>query len=644
MTVVIAAIATHTIPVIGERAAFLLFFFAIIQTAFWLGLNPGILAMIVSLIAVNTLVLSPARIGTYNVLILNTGFYLLSAVMIATTNFHRRSTAALWESRQDLDYAQTVGQIGSWRLNVQSNELRWSTETHRIFGIPKGTPLTFETFLSSVHPDDREYVDRMWQAALRGEPYDIEHRLIAAGEVKWIRERAVLEFDKKGNLLGGFGITQDITSHKRNELLLEESRQRYASIVESAMDAIITIDTDQRIALFNAAAEKMFGCKADKAIGAAIEHFIPEQFRTDHVAHIHVFRDAATTISKNAEVTAIKGLHANGEEFPIEASISRYEVDGMESFTAILRDVTERTRVDNALKEQLRLQDQLVKVAATVPGLICSFRLHADGSACMPYASPVIESLYGLSHEVVAEDFSPVFARIHPDDISHLHKTIAESARTMQPWRDAYRYKHPTKGQVWLEGHSMPLREMDGSILWHGYIQDVTERKQVEAELQERIARYELVLDGAQDAIWDWDVPNKRVHFSSRWKALHGFAEDEVGNDEEAWSANIHPDDSVRVLAAVQSHFVGKTHFFCEEYRIHCKDGSWKWIVDRGICQRDTSGQVIRMSGSENDITDRKLAESALRERETELRLIMDATPALIYYLNTDFPIKQDQA
>ncbi len=249
----------------------------------------------------------------------------------------------------------------------------------------------------------------------------------------------------------------------------------------------------------------------------------------------------------------------------------------------------------------------------------------------------MIESLYGFSHEVVAEDFSPVFARIHPDDIGHIHETIAESARTMQPWRDAYRYNHPVKGEVWHEGHSMPLREMDGSILWHGYIRDVTAQKQVEAELQERIARYELVLDGAQDAIWDWDVVNKRVLYSSRWKALRGFAEDEVGNDEEAWSANIHPDDSARVMAAVQSHFEGKTPVFCEEYRTRCKDGSWKWIMDRGICKRDTSGQVIRMAGSENDITDRKLAETALRDRESELRLIMDATPALISYLNTDF-------
>ena len=215
---------------------------------------------------------------------------------------------------------------------------------------------------------------------------------MVAGEVKWVREKAVLEFSNKGLLLGGFGITQDITAHKRNELALLESRQRYAGIVESAMDAIITINADQRIVLFNSAAEKMFVCKADEAIGASIERFIPEQFRTAHDGHIRAFMNTGATIRKNGELGAVKGLRANGEEFPIEASISRCEIAGEKSFTAILRDVTERERSDRVLKERLRLQDQLTKVAASVPGLICSFRLRPDGSACMPYASPVFES------------------------------------------------------------------------------------------------------------------------------------------------------------------------------------------------------------------------------------------------------------
>ena len=110
---------------------------------------------------------------------------------------------ALRQSREDLDRAQAVGQIGWWRLDTRKNVLTWSPENHRIFGVPEGTPMSYEFFLSTVHPDDRQYVDTQWQAGLRGEPYDIEHRIVADGKVKWVREKAYLEFDGEGKLLGG---------------------------------------------------------------------------------------------------------------------------------------------------------------------------------------------------------------------------------------------------------------------------------------------------------------------------------------------------------------------------------------------------------------------------------------------------------
>jgi PAS domain S-box-containing protein len=138
----------------------------------------------------------------------------------------RRDEVALRETQADLNRAQAVGQIGSWRLNVVRNELLWSDENHRIFGIAKGTPLTYQSFLGIVHPDDREYVVRMWEAAMRGEPYDIDHRLIVNGEVKWVREKAELECDAAGRLLGGFGTTQDISELKLAEQALVEADRR----------------------------------------------------------------------------------------------------------------------------------------------------------------------------------------------------------------------------------------------------------------------------------------------------------------------------------------------------------------------------------------------------------------------------------
>ncbi len=98
----------------------------------------------------------------------------------------------------------------------------------------------------------------------------------------------------------------------------------------------------------------------------------------------------------------------------------------------------------------------LAKIARTVPGVICSFRLDADGNASMPYASAAFESVYGFPADAVKSDFSPVFERIHPEDLGHVHATIMTSAQTLLAWRDAFRYRHPTKGEIWIDGHSMP--------------------------------------------------------------------------------------------------------------------------------------------------------------------------------------------
>ncbi len=130
----------------------------------------------------------------------------------------------LRKSRIDLERSQEVGQIGSWRLDVTRNVLTWSDENYRIFGVAKGTPLTYEAFLAIAHPDDRRYVDTQWNAALAGEPYDIEHRIVVNGQVKWVREKAYLEFDEAGGLLGGFGITQDITERKQAEEDIQEAK------------------------------------------------------------------------------------------------------------------------------------------------------------------------------------------------------------------------------------------------------------------------------------------------------------------------------------------------------------------------------------------------------------------------------------
>lgn len=137
---------------------------------------------------------------------------------------------ALRESQADLNRAQMVGKIGSWRQDVVRNQLTWSPENHRIFGVPENTAMTYETFLDIVHPDDRAYVDQMWQKALGGTAYDIEHRLLVDGEVKWVSEKAELEFAADGTLLGGFGTTQDITEQRLAASRLQAANERLGGL------------------------------------------------------------------------------------------------------------------------------------------------------------------------------------------------------------------------------------------------------------------------------------------------------------------------------------------------------------------------------------------------------------------------------
>jgi PAS domain S-box-containing protein len=138
----------------------------------------------------------------------------------------------LRHAEEDLNRAQAVARTGSWRLDLKRDQLHWSDETYRIFGLPKATPLGYKAFLRAVHPDDREYVNRKWKAALQGEAYDIEHQILVAGEVRWVRERAELDFDETGGLAAGFGTVQDITERKLAEHQLNEYRDSLERMVQ----------------------------------------------------------------------------------------------------------------------------------------------------------------------------------------------------------------------------------------------------------------------------------------------------------------------------------------------------------------------------------------------------------------------------
>jgi PAS domain S-box-containing protein len=271
--------------------------------------------------------------------------------------------------------------------------------------------------------------------------------------VKWVRERAKLEFDGKGALLGGFGTTQDITDHKRIRQELLDTQQRYARVFESSMDAMVTIDSDQRILLFNFAAEKMFGCKADEAFGKPINSFIPERFHHAHGKHISMFADTGVTNRKMGKLDAVMGLRANGEEFPVEAFISQCEIDGKKLFTAILRDITERKNAENEL---FSVQARLALVVEKVKAGYWDWDLHSNAL----YLSPEWNRQLGLDDDDLLLHWDRKNDRLHPDDCTMVTEATENYIAGRQPnFELQFCMRHKDGSYRWIHSHGALLRD-----------------------------------------------------------------------------------------------------------------------------------------------------------------------------------------
>jgi PAS domain S-box-containing protein len=218
-------------------------------------------------------------------------------------------------------------------------------------------------------------------------------------------------------------ILRDITERKAAEDALLESQRRMEGIVESAMDALITVDENQRIMLFNPAAERMFGVTAEDAIGAPIERFIPERFRADHSEHIRRFKETGVTNRTMGALGAISGLRGNGEEFPIEASISQVQVGNEILATVILRDIAERQANEEARHMLAREVDHRAKNALAVVQALVSLTEAPTKEAFVEAVRGRVWAL-GRAHSLLANNRwqGADFAQIVADETTPYHK------------------------------------------------------------------------------------------------------------------------------------------------------------------------------------------------------------------------------
>ena len=156
---------------------------------------------------------------------------------------------------------------------------------------------------------------------------------------------------------------------------------------------------------------------------------------------------------------------------------------------------------------------------------------------------------------------------------------------------------------------------------------EISRREAVEQALKASEERWQLAMSGANDGIWDWEPASGRVYFSERWKTMLGYSGAEIGSTVEEWTSRIHADDLAPTMAEVQRHLRGETEFYQSEHRLRCRNGEYKWILDRGQAQFDGQGRPLRMAGSHTDISARRAAEAVIHDRTEQLDAIFALSP-----------------
>ncbi len=320
-----------------------------------------------------------------------------------------------------------------------------------------------EAFPALIHS---EVPARYREAALHGTQWHTEQIDYAEGAIRGAFE--VVAFQTEPGKMAA--LFNDITERKRSEHTAARLAQEWQITFDSANDAIWMLDRDQYVMRANRTAREMFPTPAG---GSGAQHCWEIVHRTTAPIPNCPIERARRSLRRESMELQIGERWYQITADPILDSPNQYA-----GAVHIVRDITDRIRTERALHDK---DDFLQKIVETVPGVICSFRLRPDGTSSIPFGADRLAEFYGLAPGTLDADASPMLALIRPEDAGRVRDTIEESGRSMAPWRCEWRVNHLTRGEIWVDGYSMPLREPDGGTLWHGVVTDITDRKRADA-------------------------------------------------------------------------------------------------------------------------------------------------------------------
>jgi PAS domain S-box-containing protein len=398
--------------------------------------------------------------------------------------------------------------------------------------------------------------------------------------------------------------------------------QRYRLLSEHSRDVLLFFRMDGSILEGNQAAVNTYGYPLAELVGKSLRDIRVEETWaciSDQMQQVQQGPIRFETIHRRKD----------GTRLPVEVSWSFSEIGGEGVVLSIIRDLSGRSEAEERLRESELFYRQTLE---SIPGM--SFTTRPDGF-CDYQSSQWVEFTGVPASEHLGTGWNRL---LHPDDQERAAAAWLAAVEDRAPYEIEYRVRRYDGVYEWFRARGRPIRDAQGKIVrWFGVVVNIHQQKQAEEALKASEQRLAMALQAGQLGFWDWDIPSGRVLFGGRWAAMLGYELHEIDPDVKSWANLVHPDEAEWVNRILGDHLEGRTEFYECEHRLRHKDGTWRWILDRGqVVQRDADGRPLRALGTHADITERKRAEEELRASEERYRATFNNAAVGIAHVGLD--------
>ena len=465
--------------------------------------------------------------------------------------------------------------------------------------------------LNRIHPDDVAGYHAAVQHSLETlQPFCHEWRIVnPSGIIKWVKGSSRPKLRDNGDI-AWYGVVIDISDRKQAAIALQQSEATFQEIAAASPAIIFTlsINADRTVEFkyLSPAAEEIHELPIADML--ANGDLIANQTHPDDVAEYQQAAAYSTeTLQPFQHEWRIITPSGKTKWLNAKARIQRLET-GEPVCHGVVIDISDRKQAEIALQAS---ESRFREIAASSPGAIYILITRADNSIKFEYMSAIFEEIHEIKTELILNDASVYLDQIHPQDLDGYYKASSYSKKNLQPFHHEWRIITPSGKLKWLQANSRPVVQKNGDIAWHGVILDVTARKQAEELLQKSEAALVEAQGIAHIGNWEFDIQSQKITWSKELFHMFGLDSKQPEPTYADYLQLIYADDRFILQQYIEQAIADGTPYVID-YRIIRPDGSIRYHEGRAEVEINDQGQVVRLFGTNLDITERKQFETEL--------------------------------